>query len=60
MLNGGVVPQIPLTRSLQQGCHLGPSLFVIATHPLLAILSNLTIDGDIVGLAPPSRGQLVM
>ena len=48
MVNCGVIQQIPLTSSLQQVCHLGPSLFVIATHPLLAMFSNLTIDGDIV------------
>ena len=50
MVNGGIIPQIPLTSSLQQGCHLGRSLFVIATHPLSAMLSNLTIDDDIVDL----------
>ena len=56
MLSGGVTLKVFLTRSVPQGCPLSPLLFAIVTHPLLAMLSNLAANGDIVGFHIPSGG----
>ena len=57
ILNGGVISDITLTRSVRQGCPLSPLLFASVTHPLLVMLSRLATNGDIVGLHLPSGGQ---
>ena len=57
--NGGITTDITLAISVRQGCSLSPLLFSIVTHSLLAMLSSLATNGDIVGLHLPSRGQLV-
>ena len=59
MLNGGVTLDIAFAISIRQGFPLSPLLFVIVTHTLLVMLSRLAINGDIVCLHLPSRGQLV-
>ena len=59
MLNGRVTSNLFLTRSMRQGCRLGPLLFSIVTHPLLVILLNLATSGDIAGLHLHFGGQKV-
>ena len=58
MLSGGITSNIALTRSVLQGCPLGPLLLSIITHSLLMILSRLETNHDIVCLHVPSRGKL--
>ena len=50
MLNGGVMPIILLLESSHKGCPISPLLFALSTHPLLVMLSKLSVNGDIVGL----------
>ena len=59
MLTSGVTPKFFLTRFVCQGFPLSPLLFIIVTHPMLVMLSNLATNGDIVGLHLPSGGHLV-
>ena len=59
MCKGGVTPKVSLTKSMWQICPLSPLLFVIVTHPLLVMLSNIVANDDIVGLHVPSNGKLV-
>ena len=59
MLNGWIILDIVLTRSIHQGCPLIPLLFAIVTHPLLVMLARFATNGDIVGLHLPFEGQLI-
>ena len=59
MLTSGVTPKFFLTRFVCQGFPLSPLLFIIVTHPMLVMLSNLATNGDIVGLHIPSGAKLV-
>ncbi|MCO5583244.1 hypothetical protein L7F22_037153 [Adiantum nelumboides] len=53
MINGGATSPVSLTRSLHQGCPLNPLLFALVTHPMLALLSQLAQNGEVVGLTLP-------
>ena len=57
MLNMGITSYISLTKAIRQGCSHSLLLFVIIT-PMLVMLSRCAMNGDIVGLHLPSRGQL--
>ena len=59
MLNGCIIMQIPICKSVRQRCPLSPLTFAIVTHPMLVHFHQLALDRVLKGLSLPSGKHFV-
>lgn len=59
LLNRQLTNQIPLTRSVREGCSLSPLLFILAFDPLNSMLREAIIRRNIVEVQFPALNHLL-
>ncbi|KAL3681068.1 hypothetical protein R1sor_024024 [Riccia sorocarpa] len=58
-INGAFTKEIKLERGVRQGCPIAPLLFALSTQPLMALLREAQIQGEVHGLEVGNSRQIL-
>ncbi|KAL3692033.1 hypothetical protein R1sor_005684 [Riccia sorocarpa] len=58
-VNGAFTRDIKLERGVRQGCPIAPLLFALSTQPLMAMLRDAQVQGEIQGLEVGNNRQIL-
>ena len=59
-INGELSEAIPLGRSIRQGCHLVPTLYVIAADAMNYILKSIEFGPPVKGISLPNNDEILI